>query len=110
MNKVLKNIEGKKVIKLVDEVDFAPGQIVSKTLVQNEKIGITLFAFADGEFISTHSSSGDALVTALDGIGEITIDGDVYTVKDGESIIMPADMPHAVKGIENFKMSLTVTF
>ena len=60
---------------LKDQVSYQEGQIVSKTLVQNESVSITLFAFDKGEEISTHESGGDAFVTCLDGTGEITIDG-----------------------------------
>ena len=69
-----------------------------------------LFAFAKGEGISTHESKGDAFVTALDGTGEITIDGEKYELTAGESIVMPANHPHAVYGKENFKMLLVVAF
>ena len=107
---ILKNIAQAEVIDLKDCVTYAEGQVVSKTLIQNDGVGITIFAFAKGEGISTHESKGDALVTALDGTGKITIDGKDFLLKAGESIVMPANTPHAVYGEENFKMLLTVTF
>ena len=76
MSEILKNIKKSEVLRLKDLVAYAEGQVVSKTLVQNAGLGITLFAFAKGEGISTHESKGDALVTALEGTGEITIDGE----------------------------------
>ena len=72
---IMKNINKAKVMVLKDQVSYQEGQIVSKTLVQNESVSITLFAFDKGEEISTHESGGDAFVTCLDGTGEITIDG-----------------------------------
>ena len=72
---IMKNINKAKVMVLKDQVSYQEGQIVSKTLVQNESVSITLFAFDKGEEISTHESGGDALVTCLDGVGRITIDG-----------------------------------
>ena len=69
-----------------------------------------LFAFAKGEGISTHESKGDALVVVLDGKGRLTIDGKDYELAKGDSIVMPANHPHAVYGIEAFKMLLVVTF
>lgn len=63
-----------------------------QTLVQNESVSITLFAFDKGEEISTHESGGDAFVTCLDGTGEITIDGVKYELHEGESIVMPANI------------------
>ena len=107
---ILKNINKSDVLELKNLVDYADGQVVSKTLIQNDGIGITLFAFAKGEGISTHESKGDAIVTALDGKGEITIDGKVYTLQTGQTIVMPANHPHSVYGVENFKMFLVVAF
>ena len=105
-----KNIEKQKVLHMAEQVDYQDGQIVSRTLVQNSKLSIPLFAFEKGEEISTHESGGDAFVTCLDGIGKITIDGVEYLLHEGESIVMPAGHPHAVYGQEAFKMLLVVVF
>ena len=110
MDKLIKNIEHKTVLKIKDEVTYQKGQIVSKTLSQNEHHSLTLFAFDKGEEISTHESGGDAFVTCLDGVGKITVDGIEYILKEGESIVMPAKHPHAVFGEERFKMLLVVVF
>ena len=107
---IMKNINKAKIMVLKDQVSYQEGQIVSKTLVQNESVSITLFAFDKGEEISTHESSGDAFVTCLDGTGEITIDGVKYELHEGESIVMPAKHPHAVYGKEQYKMLLVVVF
>ena len=106
----MKNIDKARVMVLKDQVSYQEGQIVSKTLVQNEAVSITLFAFDKGEEISTHESGGDAFVTCLDGTGEITIDGVKYELHEGESIGMPAKHPHAVYGKEQYKMLLVVVF
>ena len=106
----LKNIEKAKVLRLKDELPYSDGQIISKTLVQNSAVSITLFSFDKDEEISTHESGGDAFVTCLDGIGLITIDGKGYELREGEGIVMPAHHPHAVRGKERFKMMLTVVF
>ena len=107
---IMKNINKAKVMVLKDQVSYQEGQIVSKTLVQNESVSITLFAFDKGEEISTHESGGDAFVTCLDGTGRITIDSVPYELHEGESIVMPARHPHAVYGQEQFKMLLVVVF
>ena len=78
--------------------------VLSRTLAQNAAVSVTLFSFDKGEEISTHESGGDAFVTCLDGVGEITIDGVKYELYEGESIVMPAKHPHAVMGKEKFKM------
>ena len=107
---IMKNINKAKVMVLKDQVSYQEGQIVSKTLVQNESVSITLFAFDKGEEISTQESGCDAFVTCLDGTGEITIDGVKYELHEGESIVMPAKHPHAVYGKEQYKMLLVVVF
>lgn len=110
MESLLKNIEKSQVLRLKEELAYQQGQIVSKTLVQNDAISITLFSFSKGEEISTHESKGDAFVTSLDGVGLITIYGKDHELKEGESIVMPARHPHAVLAKENFKMLLVVVF
>ena len=110
MKDILRNIPKAEIVHLGDLVAYADGQVVSKTLVQNNGLGITLFAFANGEGISTHESKGDAMIVALDGKGRITIDGKNYELAAGDSIVMPASHPHAVYGIEPFKMLLVVAF
>lgn len=105
-----KNIEKHVKLKLADQVAYQPGQVVSKTLVQNEKVSVTIFSFDKGEEISTHASGGDAMVTVLDGKGRFTVGGQVFFLEKDESIIMPKDIPHAVYGEEQFKMLLTVSF
>ena len=106
----IKNIEHEKVLQLADEITILPGQIVSKTLTQNEAVSITLFAFAKGEEISTHDSTGDAMVHVLEGIGKFTVGGKEHICKAGDVLIMPAKVPHAVYGEEDFKWILTVVF
>ena len=105
-----KNIEKSTVLTLKEQVAYQPGQVVSKTLAQNDALSVTLFAFDKGEEISTHESGGDAMVTCLDGVGKITVDGVEHILHEGESIVMPARHPHAVYGQEQFKMLLVVVF
>ena len=106
----MKNISKAEVLTLRDQVAYQSGQVVSRTLAQIEHVSITLFSFDKGEEISTHESGGDAMVTCLDGVGRITIDGVEHILHEGESIVMPARHPHAVYGQEQFKMLLVVVF
>lgn len=106
----MKNISKAEVLTLRDQVAYQSGQVVSRTLAQNEHVSVTLFLFDKGEEISTHESGGDAMVTCLDGVGRITIDGVEHILHEGESIVMPARHPHAVYGQEQFKMLLVVVF
>ncbi len=105
-----KNIEKRVSLKLKDIVDYQKGQVVSKTLVQNDFVSMTVFSFDKGEEISTHASGGDAMVTVLDGTGRFTVGGEEFVLSEGETLIMPKGIPHAVYGVEQFKMQLTVSF
>ena len=101
MDKFLKNINHEEVLKLADLVEASDGQVVSKTLAQNDYVSITVFAFSKGEEISTHESDGE---------GKFIVDGKEYILNTGESLVMPARKPHSVHAIESFKMQLTVVF
>ncbi len=106
----LKNIESEKAIELSKLVEYQQGQVVSRTLAQNPAVSLTLFAFDENEEISSHSSEGDAMLTVFEGTARITIGGQEYSLSAGETIVMPAGIPHAVKAEEKFKMFLTVVF
>lgn len=110
MSKIIKNISHEEILSLAEQVQTLQGQIVSKTLVQNKVVSITLFSFDIGEEISTHGSSGDAMVTVLEGTGLFTVDGKEYELNQGETLVMPAKKPHAVFAQESFKMMLVVVF
>lgn len=106
----LKNIEFEKALELSSLVQYQEGQVVSRTLAQNPAVSITLFSFDKGEEISTHASDGDAMVTVLEGDAQITIGGQVHFMTKGQTIVMPAGVPHAVAAERAFKMLLTVVF
>ena len=105
-----KYIEKETKLHLADLVEYCPGQVVSKTLVQNELVSMTIFSFDKGEEISSHSAGGDALIPVLDGTGKFTVGGVEYVLEAGETLIMPKGIPHAVFGLKRFKMLLTVSF
>ena len=105
-----KNIDKQTKLTLKELVEYQQGQVVSKTLVQNDYVSMTIFSFDKGEEISTHAAGGDAMVTVLEGKGRFTVGDEVFYVEEGETLIMPKDIPHAVYGEERFKMQLTVSF
>ncbi len=108
---MIKNLDKEKLLNLTEEIPYEDKKIVSKTLVKDEKLIMTLIAFDEKQELSTHSAPGDALVVALDGEAKIVINGKDYIVKKGESIIMPANIPHGVYVGEGkkFKMLLIVS-
>lgn len=105
-----KNIEKHVKLELKNQVEYQTGQVVSKTLVQNDLVSVTLFSFDKGEEISAHAAGGDAMVTVLDGTAKFTVGGEDFILSVGETIIMPKDIPHAVYGQEKFKMILVVSY
>lgn len=110
MDERMKNLPKGEVLCLGDLVAYQEGQVVSRTLAQNPHVSLTLFAFEKGEEISTHSSGGDAMFTVLEGTGRFTVGSEVHILRQGESLVMPAGIPHAVYGASRFKMLLTVVF
>ena len=105
-----KNVEKKTKIELKDLVSYQEGQVVSKTLVQNDYVSMTIFSFDKGEEISTHAAGGDAMVTVLEGKGRFTVADEVFYLEKGETLIMPKDIPQAVYGEEKYKMQLVVSY
>lgn len=105
---MFKNMPMAEVVNLSELVEYQPGQVVSRTLAQNSRTSVTLFAFTAGEGLSTHTASGDALVHVLDGQALITIDNEEMMVPTGQGVVLPANIPHAVAASENFKMLLVI--
>jgi quercetin dioxygenase-like cupin family protein len=97
-----------EVFSFAGSVEYASGAIVSKTVLKKETGNISLFAFDKGEALSEHTAPFDALIQVVDGKGQVIIGGQPFEVTTGNSIIMPANIPHAVKAIEKFKMILTM--
>ena len=108
MKELIKNIPMSEAVSLAGLVEVAPGKIVSRTFVQRPEMTITLFSFAAGEGVSTHSAPGAAMLYVLEGQAKVTIGGKPMTVNAGEVVVMPANIPHGVDAEQDFKMLLTV--
>jgi len=93
---------------LKESVDYADGSVVSKIITKNDAGNVTLFAFDQGQYLSEHTAPFDALLQIIDGKAEIRIDGTGQLLVEGDIIIMPANIPHAVEATERFKMLLTM--
>jgi quercetin dioxygenase-like cupin family protein len=93
---------------MADLVAYQAGAVVSRVILKKGTGNVTLFAFDRGQELSEHSTPFDALVHVLDGVAEITVGGTPHTVQAGEMILMPGNVPHALKATERFKMVLTM--
>ena len=93
---------------LVDLVNYQDGAVVSKEIIKKKSGTVTVFAFDKGQGLSEHTAPFDALVYVIDGKVEIAIEGKPADLKAGDMIIMPANKPHALKAIEQFKMMLVM--
>lgn len=97
-----------KVINLNEAVDYSPQAIVSKSVIKKKTGTVSLFAFSKNEGLSEHTAPFDALAFIIDGHACITIGGQDFMLNAGEMIIMPANIPHALKAVEDFKMMLVM--
>lgn len=95
-------------IRLIDLADYQEGSVVSRTIIDKKMGTVTFFAFDEGQGLSEHTTPFDALVYLLEGEAEIVISGKPIRLKEGEMIIMPANQPHALRALKNFKMILTM--
>ncbi len=105
---LIKNIPFSEAVEIKSLVDYEEGRVVSRNLSSKQNINITLFAFDKNEEISAHTSPGDAMVQILDGEALINIDGIKIPTVAGQVVVMPANVPHSVTAVSQFKMLLTV--
>jgi len=97
-----------KVLNLEGMIEYSAGGVISKQVLKNQSGNITLFSFDKGQGLTEHTAPFDAMVQILDGAAEITIGGNPHLVSKGETIIMPANISHALQAVERFKMLLTM--
>jgi quercetin dioxygenase-like cupin family protein len=96
------------VFEVGDLIEYQSGAIVSRTLIDDESGTVTVFAFDEGERLSEHTAPHDAILQVIDGTAVVTVDGTDHEVDAGETIVLPADSPHAVAAAARFKMVLTM--
>ena len=100
--------EKETIFSLEDVIEYTQGGVISKQVTKSRAGNITLFSFDKEQGLSEHMAAYDAVVQILDGEAEIIINGKLYQLKKGNSIIMPANIPHSLKATERFKMLLTM--
>lgn len=94
--------------RLKDMIEYQEDSVVSRTLIDKKAGTVTIFAFDEEQCLSEHTAPYDAMVQIIDGEAEITISGKKHSLKEGETIIMPANHPHGLKAVKEFKMILTM--
>ena len=97
-----------RITELAQAIQYADGSVISKQIIKKPTGNITLFSFDEGEGLSEHTTPYEAFVQILDGKAEITIGGVVNIVEAGNFVLMPANVPHALKAVEKFKMMLVM--
>ena len=95
-------------VKMMDLIDYQKGTVVSRTIIDKKTGTLTLFAFDEGQGLSEHTTPFDALVYCLDGEAEVIISGKAFRLREGEMLIMPANISHALHAEEKFKMLLVM--
>jgi quercetin dioxygenase-like cupin family protein len=95
-------------INLADHIEYSNGSTVSKMILKKQTGNITLFAFDVDQGLSEHSAPFDAFVQIIEGKGQIIINKEEFNLETGQGIIMPANIPHAVKADQRFKMMLVM--
>lgn len=108
MSELIKNVEHQAAFSLKDLVELESGRVNSVTLSQTPGCKVTVFAIDQDEGMASHSASGDALVTVLEGMGEVVIEGTPHQLQAGQSVVISAGAPHSVRGVTPFKMLLVV--
>ncbi|MBT8508332.1 cupin [Methanomicrobiaceae archaeon CYW5] len=96
------------VLRLKDLVAYQEGTVASRMII-NKPVGtVTLFSFDEDEGLSEHTAPYDALVTILEGECEVWLSGETHRMTEGDTIIFPANAPHALSAVTKFKMMLTM--
>jgi quercetin dioxygenase-like cupin family protein len=106
--KPLIDLSAQKIVSLAQETQFAPNGIVSRTVLRTPTSRVVLFGFAEGQELSEHTSTQQALIQILSGECEFSLAGKPHTLKAGDLLYMPPNLPHAVKATQQFSMLLTL--
>ena len=104
----LMGIDQEKIVSLGQETQFAPNGIVSRTLLRGPNGRVVLFGFAEGQELTEHTSTQQALIQVLSGECEFLLNGQPRAMKAGDLLFMPPNLPHAVKATKQFSMLLTL--
>ena len=101
-------IEKGKVFKATEVIEYTDGGVVSKEFIHSNAGSVTVFSFDAGQGLSEHTAPFDALIQVIDGIMQLTVEGQTFNIKAGETFIIPSCAHHSVKAVERFKMMITM--
>lgn len=94
---------------VADSVQQSEAGIVSRTVLQTPELRVVLFAFAEGQELTSHSSRRRALVQILQGSCAFFFAGAWHSLTAGALLHLPPDDPHAVRAVDGpFSMLLTL--
>lgn len=101
-------IEKGKVFKATEVIEYTDGGVVSKEFIHSNAGSVTVFSFDAGQGLSEHTAPFDALIQVIDGVMQLTVEGQTFDIKAGETFIIPSGAHHSVKAEERFKMMITM--
>ena len=101
-------IEKGKVFKATEVIEYTDGGVVSKEFIHSNAGSVTVFSFDAGQGLSEHTAPFDALIQVIDGIMQLTVEGQTFDIKASETFIIPSGAHHSVKAVERFKMMITM--
>ena len=101
-------IEKGKVFKATEVIEYTDGGVVSKEFIHSNAGSVTVFSFDAGQGLSEHTAPFDALIQVIDGVMQLTVEGQTFNIKAGETFIIPSGAHHSVKTVERFKMMITM--
>ena len=101
-------IEKGKVFKATEVIEYTDGGVVSKEFIHSNAGSVTVFSFDAGQGLSEHTAPFDALIQVIDGVMQLTVEGQTFNIKAGETFIIPSCAHHSVKAVERFKMMITM--
>lgn len=101
-------IEKGKVFKATEVIEYTDGGVVSKEFIHSNAGSVTVFSFDAGQGLSEHTAPFDALIQVIDGVMQLTVEGQTFSIKAGETFIIPSGAHHSVKAVERFKMMITM--
>ncbi|MEM6931649.1 MAG: cupin domain-containing protein [Myxococcota bacterium] len=101
-------MEATSIPSLLELVDVTEASTVSRTVVQDDRVKVVLFAFAAGQELSEHTASVPAILHVLDGTAHVTLADQAIDAGPQTWVHMPAHLPHSIRAVTDVRMLLTL--